>query len=119
MGRAGRTLDRALAHTFEDLLSSQRTFLDEFWRRSDIEGRGDPELQQIIRFNLFQICQATARAEGAGVPAKGLTGEGYEGHYFWDAEIYVLPFLIFTEPRIAKNMLMFRYSMLDKRNNFV
>jgi len=114
MDRAGRTLDRALAHTFEDLLSSQRTFLNEFWRRSDIEGRGDPELQQIIRFNLFQICQATARAEGAGIPAKGLTGEGYEGHYFWDAEIYVLPFLIFTEPRIAKNMLLFRYSMLDK-----
>jgi len=114
MDRAGRTLDRALAHTFEGLLSSQRTFLDEFWRRSDIEVRGDPELQQIIRFNLFQICQATARAEGAGIPAKGLTGEGYEGHYFWDAEIYVLPFLIFTEPRIAKNMLLFRYSMLDK-----
>ena len=51
---------------------------------------------------------------GAGIPAKGLTGEGYEGHYFWDAEIYVLPFLTYTEPRIAKNMLLFRYSMLDK-----
>jgi len=112
--RAGRTLDRALVHGFEDLLSSQRAFLDEFWRRSDIEGWGDPELQQILRFNLFQICQATARAEGAGIPAKGLTGEGYEGHYFWDAEIYVLPFLIYTQPRIAKNMLLFRYSMLDK-----
>jgi alpha,alpha-trehalose phosphorylase len=114
MERAGRTLDRAIAHGFEDLLESQRAFMDGFWRRSDLEVRGDPDLQQIIRFNLFQICQATARAEGAGIPAKGLTGEGYEGHYFWDAEIYVLPFLIFTEPRIAKNMLLFRYSMLDK-----
>lgn len=114
MDRAGRTLDRAVAHGFEDLLTSQRAFMDGFWHRSDMEIRGDPELQQIIRFNLFQICQATARAEGAGIPAKGLTGEGYEGHYFWDAEIYVLPFLIFTEPRIAKNMLLFRYSMLDK-----
>ncbi|NNF83792.1 MAG: glycoside hydrolase family 65 protein, partial [Deltaproteobacteria bacterium] len=114
MGRAGRTLDRALAHGFEDLLSSQRAFMDEFWRRSDMEVKDDPEIQQIIRFNLFQMCQATARAEGAGIPAKGLTGEGYEGHYFWDAEIYVLPFLTYTEPRIAKNMLLFRYSMLDK-----
>ena len=114
MERAGRTLDRAIGHGFEDLLSSQRAFMDGFWRRSDMEVRGDPEIQQIIRFNLFQICQATARAEGAGIPAKGLTGEGYEGHYFWDAEIYVLPFLTYTEPRIAKNMLLFRYSMLDK-----
>ncbi|MGB7971090.1 MAG: glycosyl hydrolase family 65 protein [Candidatus Deferrimicrobiaceae bacterium] len=114
MDRAGRTLDRAVAHGFEDLLTEQRTFMDAFWLRSDLEVRGDPELQQIIRFNLYQICQATARAEGAGIPAKGLTGEGYEGHYFWDAEIYVLPFLIYTEPRIARNMLLFRYSMLDK-----
>ena len=114
MERAGRTLDRAIGHGFEDLLSSQRAFMDGFWRRSDMEVRGDPEIQQTIRFNLFQICQATARAEGAGIPAKGLTGEGYEGHYFWDAEIYVLPFLTYTEPRIAKNMLLFRYSMLDK-----
>jgi len=114
MDRAGRTLDRAIGHGFEDLLSSQRAFMDGFWRRSDMEVRDDPEIQQIIRFNLFQMCQATARAEGAGIPAKGLTGEGYEGHYFWDAEIYVLPFLTYTEPRIAKNMLLFRYSMLDK-----
>ena len=58
-------------------------------------------MQQILRFNLFHILQASARAEGAGVPAKGLTGQGYEGHYFWDTEIYVLPFLIYTAPRIA------------------
>ncbi len=114
MDRAGRTLDRAVAHGFDDLLSAQRAFMDGYWLRSDVEVRGDPELQQILRFNLFQICQATARAEGAGIPAKGLTGDGYEGHYFWDAEVYVLPFLIYTEPRIARNMLMFRYSMLDK-----
>ncbi len=114
MSRAGRTLDRAVTHGFEDLLSAQRTFLDAFWLRSDVEVRGDRRLQQILRFNLYQIGQATARAEGAGIPAKGLTGEGYEGHYFWDAEVYVLPFLVYTEPRIARNMLLFRYSMLDK-----
>ena len=44
--------------------------------------------------------------------AKGLTGQGYEGHYFWDTEIYLLPFLIYTSPRIAKNLLTFRYNML-------
>ena len=92
----------------------QRQFLDDFWAKSDVVVGGDPFIQQAIRFNLFQICQATARAEGVGVPAKGLTGQGYEGHYFWDTEIYVLPFLTYNLPRSAKNLLKFRHSMLNK-----
>jgi alpha,alpha-trehalose phosphorylase len=71
-------------------------------------------IQQVLRWNLFQLCQATARAEGTGVPAKGLTSQTYEGHYFWDTEIYVQPFLIYTAPRIARNLLKFRHSMLDQ-----
>lgn len=120
--RANRTLDRTVKHGFGELLRGQREFLDEFWRKSDVVIQANPkeakrppgEFQQAIRWNLFQILQAVARAEGAGVPAKGLTGQAYEGHYFWDTEIYVLPFLIYTEPRIARNLLRFRYSMLDK-----
>ncbi|WP_317106553.1 glycoside hydrolase family 65 protein [Chroococcidiopsis sp. SAG 2025] len=74
-----------------------------------------PELmQQVLRFNLFHILQASACSQGAGVAAKGLTSLAYEGHYFWDMEIYVMPFLTYTAPRIAKNLLLFRYSMLDK-----
>jgi len=112
--RAGWSLDRAAEAGFEALLASQRAFLDDFWRRSDVEASGNDAIQQALRFNLFQMCQATARAEGVGVPAKGLTGEGYEGHYFWDCEIYVLPFLTYTAPRIARNLLLFRHSQLDK-----
>ena len=113
--RAERTLDRALGHGFRDLLAGQQEFLDDFWQRSDVEVRGaHPKAQQLVRWNLFQVIQASGRAEGAGVPAKGLTGLGYEGHYFWDCEIYVLPFLIYTSPRIARNLLKFRHSMLDK-----
>jgi len=112
--RAERTLDRAMGHGFGALMESQQQYMADFWQRSDIELTGDPKIQQAIRFNLFHILQATARAEGAGVPAKGLTGHGYEGHYFWDTEIYVLPFLLYTAPRIAKNLLKFRHSMLDK-----
>lgn len=112
--QAERTLDRAKGQGFPNLLASQRQYLDEFWLRSDVQVGGDPMVQQDIRFNLFQLCQATARAEGAGVPAKGLTGQAYEGQYFWDAEIYMLPFLIYTAPQIAKNLLKFRYSLLDK-----
>jgi len=112
--RAERTLDRAMRDGFDRLLEGQKTYMDTFWDRSDIEYQGDPAAQQAIRFNLFQILQASGRAEGAGIPAKGLTGQGYEGHYFWDTEIYVLPFLIYNEPRIAKNLLKFRHGYLDK-----
>ena len=112
--RAERTLDRAMGHGFGAVIKSQQQYMADFWQRSDIEVTGDPEIQQVIRFNIFHILQATARAEGAGVPAKGLTGHGYEGHYFWDTEIYVFPFLLYTAPRIAKNLLKFRHSMLDK-----
>jgi alpha,alpha-trehalose phosphorylase len=113
--RAERTLDRALGHGFDELLAGQQEYLDDFWRGSDVEFQGaHPKAQQLIRWNLFQIIQASGRAEGAGIPAKGLTGLGYEGHYFWDTEIYILPFLMYTAPRIAKNLLKFRHSMLDK-----
>jgi alpha,alpha-trehalose phosphorylase len=120
--RAERTLDRATSEGFEALLEQQQDFLDAFWDRSDVQIDPDPgrasvrqaDLDQAIRFNLFQVLQATGRAEGVGVPAKGLTGPGYEGHYFWDTEIYVLPFLVYTSPRVARNLLRFRFSFLDK-----
>ncbi len=110
--RAERTLDRAVEHGFSELLDSQQLHLYDFWQRSDVQVGGQPTIQQAVRFNLFQLCQATARAEGAGVPAKGLTGQGYEGHYFWDGEIYIVPFLIYTTPRIAHNLIKFRHEKL-------
>jgi alpha,alpha-trehalose phosphorylase len=120
-GRAEWTMDRVVNQGFHQLLASQEQYMDDFWRRSDVRvrdtreertKRSTVEIQQAIRFNLFHILQASARAEDAGVPAKGLTGRAYEGHYFWDTEIYLLPFLTYTSPRIAKNLLTFRYKML-------
>jgi alpha,alpha-trehalose phosphorylase len=122
-GRLEFTIDHAMAKGFDHLLTEQGRYMDDFWRRSDVgvrgmgEGRGrrtTVEIQQAIRFNLFQILQASARAEHTGVPAKGLTGQAYEGHYFWDTEIYLLPFLTYTSPRIARDLLMFRYRMLPQ-----
>ena len=122
--RVSRTLGRAKSIGFAAILESQKRFLEEYWRVSDVQmavterrkgrSRSTEEWQQATRWNLFQLCQASSRAEGTGIPAKGLTGSGYEGHYFWDIETYVLPFLIYTRPRIAKNLLKFRHSMLDK-----
>ena len=122
-GRAEWTMDRVVNQGFQQLLASQEQYMDDFWRRSDVRiknimedriTRSTVEIQQAIRFNLFHILQASARAEGTGVPAKGLTGQAYEGHYFWDTEIYLLPFLTYTSPRIARNLLAFRYTMLPQ-----
>jgi alpha,alpha-trehalose phosphorylase len=111
--RCRRTLDRAVRDGFEALVEAQRSFLDQFWARSDVRIEGNPAIQQAVRWNIFQLIQAAGRAEGTGIPAKGLTGSAYEGHFFWDTEVYVLPFLIYTAPRIARNLLRFRHSLLD------
>ncbi|HEY1469837.1 MAG TPA: glycosyl hydrolase family 65 protein [Candidatus Acidoferrum sp.] len=111
--RTERALERARVLGFDGFAAGQQVWLSKFWDRADIEVRGNDELQQVTRVNLFHLYQATARADGMGVPAKGLTGHGYEGHYFWDTEIYVLPFLIYTNPHAARNLLLFRYRMLN------
>jgi alpha,alpha-trehalose phosphorylase len=110
--RAGRTLDRAVRDGYDNVEFDHRRRVEEFWTRADVRIDGAPEIQQAVRFNLFQLLQATARAEGLGVPAKGVTGRGYEGHYFWDTEIYVVPFLVHTNPRWARRLLEFRCRML-------
>ena len=98
--RVNWSLDLAREQSFDHLLAEQIQYMDDFWNRSDliVEG-GHDRMQQCLRFNVFQLLQATGRADDRGIPAKGLTGQAYEGHYFWDGEIYVLPFLIFTAPK--------------------
>ncbi|QIG39939.1 glycoside hydrolase family 65 protein [Microbacterium sp. 4R-513] len=110
--RCRRTLDRALEVGVDEHFRQQRAWLDAFWERSDVRIAGHDSLQQATRWCLFQLAQAAARADGQGIPAKGLTGSGYSGHYFWDTEIYVLPFLAYTTPQWARNALRMRYLML-------
>lgn len=110
--RCRRTLDRALTVGVDEVFIRQREWLDKFWKRSDVRIAGHDSLQQATRWCLFQLAQAAARADGQGVPAKGVTGSGYSGHYFWDTEIYVLPFLAYTTPLWARNALRMRYLML-------
>jgi alpha,alpha-trehalose phosphorylase len=109
--RCDRTLDRAARHGIAHYLEEQRDWYSRFWDATDVQIE-DEVLQQAIRFNLFSLAQASARADQQGVPAKGVTGSGYEGHYFWDAEIYVAPFLSYTQPDVARNLLHFRTRML-------
>lgn len=111
--RCDRTLDRAAELGVEQIFLDQRNWLDDYWARSDVEITGQPVLQQAVRWNLFQLAQASARTDGGGIAAKGVSGSGYGGHYFWDSEVYVMPFLTYTAPIVARNALRFRQKMLD------
>ncbi len=111
--RCNRTLDRVKEEGADRQFEEQRAWLDGFWERSDVEVEGDDALQQAIRWNLFQLAQASARGDGRGISAKGVSAAGYGGHYFWDTEIYVVPFFIYTSPVIARNALRYRYRILD------
>ena len=102
----------ARATGWDGLLVEQRAYLEEFWEGALIEVEGDAEVEQAVRYALFQVLQAGARAERRAIPAKGLTGTGYDGHTFWDTETFVLPVLTYTFPRAAADALRWRHSTL-------
>ena len=119
--RRGLTSVRAQAHAalaeaahtgWDGLLAAQRSYLDDFWERADVEIDGDPHLQLAVRFALFGVLQAAARAEGRAIAAKGLTGTGYDGHAFWDTESFVLPVLSYTAPVAVRDALRWRHATL-------
>ena len=105
-------LSAAKQSGWDGLLAEQREYLDVFWDRADVEVDGDAEVQQAVRFALFHVLQAGARAETRAIPAKGLTGPGYDGHAFWDTETFVLPLLTLTSPDAAASALRWRHSTL-------
>ncbi|QAA34997.1 glycoside hydrolase family 65 protein [Clostridium manihotivorum] len=97
---------------FEMLVKTQEEHLSEFWNLADIDIEGDEKLRQGLKYNLYQLFQAVGRDDRSNITAKGLSGEGYEGHYFWDTEIYILPFFILCYPKLAKGLLRYRYNIL-------
>ncbi|HET9547945.1 MAG TPA: hypothetical protein VFO97_08920, partial [Desertimonas sp.] len=128
--RCTRSLDRVEHDGYDALVSAQEAWLDEFWANSDIglrhrrpaaatEDANVAEIaeQQALRWNLFQLAQATAQVGEQGIAAKGVTGGGYEGHYFWDTEMYVAPFLSYTRPEAARQLMRFRWRMLPIARN--
>ena len=95
------------------LAAAQRKYLAQFWAGADVELNGDPEIQLAIRFALFHVMQSAARSEQRAIPAKGLTGPGYNGHTFWDTETFVLPVLTYTAPETVADVLRWRHQTLD------
>jgi trehalose/maltose hydrolase-like predicted phosphorylase len=113
VARAEKEILQAEKMGFDGIKTSQMAFLADFWSRSDIEIKGAPAIQQGIRFNIFHLLQAVGRDGQTNIAAKGLTGEGYEGHYFWDTETYILPFFLYNNPGISRKLLEFRYNTLS------
>jgi maltose phosphorylase len=101
--------------SFKAALEQHTSYWTRVWQTSDITIESDPENQQGIRFCIFQLHQTFHGADpGSNIGAKGLTGEAYNGHTFWDTETYCLPFYMFTNVKAARNLLEFRYRTLPE-----
>lgn len=96
------------------LYQEQETYLKEFWERSMLELDGDEELNLALHYNTYQLLQSVGKDDYSNIAAKGLSGEGYEGHYFWDTEMYIQPFFVLTNPEISKKLIEFRYRTLKE-----
>jgi Trehalose and maltose hydrolases (possible phosphorylases) len=115
MKRAARTC--SLVPDFDRLAAEQEEYLNHFWKGAGIAIEGDDALLQGLQFNLFHLLQSAGRDGKRNIAAKGLTGEGYEGHYFWDTESYIIPVFLHTEPSVARKLLEYRYSILPNARN--
>lgn len=100
--------------SFDYWLKEQIKYLDCFWKDTFIDVKGEKPLQEGLQFNVFQLLQSVGKDKFSNIAAKGLTGEGYEGHYFWDTEIFIFPVFLLTNLDIAKNLLMYRYNILER-----
>lgn len=112
--RVTRELEKAMSEKGENLFAEQKAYLDEFWNNCGVKIHGGGAINEGMAYNLYGLLQSAGRDEIGNIAAKGLSGEGYEGHYFWDTEIYMLPLFMLTRPEHAKKLLGYRHSILDK-----
>jgi len=106
----GKVLNQGIEYYFE----AQKKYLEDFWKTSSITIDSEDGANEAVHYNSYQLLASTGKDGISNVSAKGLSGEGYEGHYFWDTEIYILPFFILTQPKLARHLLKYRYSIIDK-----
>ncbi len=98
---------------YDALRAEQAAWFAAFWSASNVAFAGQPEAELAIRYALAELAMAVGRDGKSSIGAKGQTGEGYEGHVFWDADLYVMPVFAFTQPAIARAMLTWRIAGLD------
>jgi len=106
---------KAFKSDFSTLLKKHTECWDKLWKKADVIVEGTANIQQNIRFNIYHMLSCLHCDNGfSSIGARTLSGEGYRGHIFWDAEIFLLPFYLFTFPEAAKNMLIYRYRRLEE-----
>jgi beta-phosphoglucomutase len=111
---ASQKLDELRQLGFQGLQQGNLEAWRDFWRDSDVVIEGDDEAQVCLRHALFQLrIAAPENDEYVSIAAKSLSGFGYRGHVFWDTEIFILPFFMYTQPKLARNLLMYRWHTLD------
>lgn len=108
-----KEMKRAISVPLSQLYEKQTTYLDNYWDNCSLEIDGDVELSLAVNYNMFQLIQSVGKDKYSNIAAKGLSGEGYEGHYFWDTEMYIQPFFTLVEPEISRNLIEYRYTILD------
>ncbi len=108
-----KEMNLALETSLDELYNEQKTYLEEYWENCELEIEGDDDLSLAVRYNMYQLIQSVGKDQYSNIAAKGLSGEGYEGHYFWDTEMYIQPFFTLTNPKISKSLIEYRYTILD------
>lgn len=108
-----RLLRAAASEPLSRRYEAQEAYLARFWETGAVHIRGDGELNRAVAYDLFQLIQSVGKDPHSNIAAKGLSGEGYEGHYFWDTEMYIEPYFLLTRPELARNLIEYRYTTLD------
>ncbi len=111
---ADEKLSKVVENGITAYYKKQQEYLKEFWNNSSMEIIGDKDLNESLCFNMYQLLQSAGYDGYSSIAAKGLSGEGYEGHYFWDTEMFMVPYFAMTNPAIARKLLEYRYKTLDK-----
>ncbi len=114
LAAAKQKMEAVLSVPLSVYYKAQGEYLKEFWGNCFLEITGEDDLTEAVNYNMYQLIQSVGKDEYCNIAAKGLSGEGYEGHYFWDTEMYIQPFFNLTEPGITKNLISFRNSTLEQ-----
>jgi len=111
--RSKENLKSIIRYSFNDLLSFSEKLWKKKWDKIDIEIGGDMYAQQAIRYNLFMLNSTfTGEDKKLNISPKGFSGEKYSGSTYWDTEIFCAPYFLYTRPKVAKNLLLYRYDHL-------
>ncbi len=107
-------MEKARSHSLDYLYQQQVKYLSAFWDHSWVEIEGDDQADLALKYNVYQLIQSVGKDRFSNISPKGLSGDGYEGHYFWDTEMYIQPFFTITQPEISKSLISYRYNSLPK-----